>query len=200
MAFNGTKHFPKNEIVDVPGIARDAVRAERQRVHELRRNRLHAAGPDRQAGRARSRLPDPRGLGARADVRPGRDRQGARRRHRGVAQPARRGGPHAGQAAADHRQGIALRRAHPDRNGGQPAALQARAADGVLRRLVSPRPHDGDRGRRLRPGGGGTDDQGALRADPRGEVAASPRQPTPSRTTRGRSTPSPRTRRRPRRP
>ena len=102
--------LPEERNPDIPGIAWHAVRAERQCVHELRRNRLHAAGPDRKGGRARSRLPDPRGLGARADVRPGRDRQGARRHHRGVAQPAGRGGPHAGQAAADHGPGIALRR------------------------------------------------------------------------------------------
>ena len=55
MAFNGTTHFPKQEIVDVHGVDRHAVRAEPERLHELRRDRLHAAGADRQAGGARRR-------------------------------------------------------------------------------------------------------------------------------------------------
>ena len=62
--------------------------AERQRVHELRRDGLHAPGADRQAGRPRQGVPDPRGLGAQRLVRPGGDRQGARRRHRGMAAAA----------------------------------------------------------------------------------------------------------------
>ena len=65
MAFNGTKNFPKQETVDVSRIARHAVRPEHQCLHELRRDRLHAAGPDREAGSHGSRVPDPRGLGAR---------------------------------------------------------------------------------------------------------------------------------------
>ena len=40
MAFNGTKHFPKQDDRQVHGVDRHAVRAARQRVHELRRDRL----------------------------------------------------------------------------------------------------------------------------------------------------------------
>ena len=43
MAFNGTKNFPKHEIVVVPRVARHAVRRRRQRLHQLRRNGVHAA-------------------------------------------------------------------------------------------------------------------------------------------------------------
>ena len=63
--------------------------ARRQRVHELRRDRLHAdrcrpTSPtiDRQVAA------HPRGLGARRDVRSGRNRQGTRRRHGGMAPAA----------------------------------------------------------------------------------------------------------------
>ena len=49
MAFNGTQHFPKHELVVVPRVARHALRRRRQRLHELRRDGLHAAGADRQA-------------------------------------------------------------------------------------------------------------------------------------------------------
>ena len=73
---------------EVPRVDRHAVRAERERVHELRRDGLHAPGADRQAGRPRQGVPDPRGLGAQRLVRSGGDRQGARRRHRGMAAAA----------------------------------------------------------------------------------------------------------------
>ena len=54
MAFNGTKNFPKHEHRGVHGVDRHALRAERQRVHELRRDGLHAADPDRQSARSSS--------------------------------------------------------------------------------------------------------------------------------------------------
>ena len=123
----------------VPGIDRHAFRPERERLHELRRNRLHAGGADRQAGRARQGLPHSRGLGAQRLVRRRRNRQGARRHHRGVAASPRRRRAHAGQAVSDPVQGIALRRAAADRRHGSHPELQARTAEEVLRRLVPTR-------------------------------------------------------------
>ena len=49
MAFNGTKNFPKQEIVSFLESLGMRFGARRQRVHQLRRDRLHAAGADRQA-------------------------------------------------------------------------------------------------------------------------------------------------------
>ena len=49
---------------------------------------------------ARPGAAHPRGLGAQRDVRSGRDRQGARRRHGGVAAAPRRRRAHAGQAVS----------------------------------------------------------------------------------------------------
>ena len=150
MAFNGTKNFPEAGDREVPRVDRHAVRAERQRVHELRRDGLHAAGADRQAGGPRQGVSDPRRLGAQRVVRSGRDRQGARRHHRGVAAAARRRRAHAGQAVPGPAQGLALRRAAADRQHGGPPELQARAAEAVLHRLVPAGPDGGRRRRRLR--------------------------------------------------
>ena len=64
----------------------------------------------------------------------------------------RRRRAHAGQAVPDPAQGLALRRAAADRQPGDHPELQARAAEAVLRRLVPARPDGGGRRRRLRQG------------------------------------------------
>ena len=193
MAFNGTKNFPEARAGVVPRVARHAVRRRRQRLHELRRDRLHADGPDRQAGDAGPVAPHPRGLGAQRHLRPGRGRQGARRRDGRVAPAPRRRRAHAGPDAPDPPQGIALRRPRADRQDRRAAELQARAAEAVLFGLVSPGPDGGRRRRRLRPGAGRAPDQGALRraAEPGGARRArsttcpiTPARPTPSSPTR----------------
>ena len=61
-------------------------------------------------------LRDPGGLGRRRRVRGRGDRQGARRRHRGVARTARRRRAGPGPAVPGPVQGLALRRAPPDRH------------------------------------------------------------------------------------
>ena len=116
------------------------------------------------------------------------DRQGARRRHRGVAAAARRGRAHAGQAVPGPAQGLALRRAAADRQDRDPPDLQARAAEAVLRGLVPAGPDGGRRRRRLRQGGGRRAHQGStsatIPASPATEAAARLRR---ARITRARS-------------
>ena len=91
MAFNGERPLQAGRTRLLLRVDRRAARPARERLDELRRNGLHARPADRLdrtwcegaagAGRLRRR-PDPR---------PRADRQGARRRHRGVARPPRRG-------------------------------------------------------------------------------------------------------------
>ena len=88
-----------------------------------------------------------RRLRRRADARSRADRQGARRRHRGVARPARRRLAHPRQAAPGPLLPVALRRAAADRQARDPADRAGRAAARVLRHVVSPG-SDGDRRRR----------------------------------------------------
>ena len=145
---------------------RHALRRARQRAHRFRRDRVPAADSDRGSVDRRSLVPRARGLGAERHVRSRRDRQGARRRPRRVAAGAGPRRPHARLAAAGAAEGIALRGADADRHAGDPPHVQARGADEVLRRLVSPGPDGGDRRRRLRSGRDRAPDHGALRPDP----------------------------------
>ena len=143
------RHAPLSEAGHhlVPAVDRDAVRRARQRQHQLRPDRLPAADSDRRRQRHRSLVPRARGLGHRRHVRGRRDRQGARRRPRGVAPRPRRRRPPAAAADAGPAQGIALRRAPADRDTRQHPHLRARAPEAVLPRLVPARPDGGDRGR-----------------------------------------------------
>ncbi len=59
---------------------------------------------------------------------------------------------------------IALRRADPDRHAGDTAHLPGGAAEGLLRDVVSPRPHERGRRRRHRSGDDRPGDREALRA------------------------------------
>ena len=90
MAFNGTKHFPEAGHRHVHRVDRHAVRADvnayttfDETVYSCRCRPTSPTILDRA-------LLDPRRLGAERHVRSGRGRQGARRRHRGVAAGARR--------------------------------------------------------------------------------------------------------------
>ncbi len=98
MAFNGTKNFPKSDIVTFMesigmrfGPSVNAFTSFDETVYMLQIPTDKAEVIDRVAA-------DPRGLGAQRHLRSGRDRQGARRHHGGVAAAARRAGAHAGPA------------------------------------------------------------------------------------------------------
>ena len=81
---------------------------------------------------------------------PDRDRQGARRRHRGVARRPRRrlADPRPADSGALLR--VEVRRAAADRQARDPASVQAGAPARVLHQVVSPGSHGGGRGRRRR--------------------------------------------------
>ncbi len=70
MAFNGTTHFKPGELVKYLEVDRRAVRPARQRLHELRRDRLHARRADRPRRRARPRLRGAERLCRRHHARP----------------------------------------------------------------------------------------------------------------------------------
>jgi hypothetical protein len=141
------EELPEGCRPQVLRVDRHAVRPQPERLHQLRPDGLHAADPGRQAGGGPEGIPDPRRLGTQPLVRARGDRQGARRHRRGVAAGPRRGRTDAGQAAADHAEGLSLRREAADRQEGGHRDLQARPAEEVLQRLVPARP-DGGRRRR----------------------------------------------------
>ena len=118
MAFNGTKHFPKQDVGDVPRVDRHAVRRARQRLHQLRRDRLQLQVPTDKPGGDRPAFLILEDWAHNVSFDSGRDRQGARRHHRGVAAGPRRRRADAGQAVPGPAQGLALRRAAADRQAG----------------------------------------------------------------------------------
>ncbi len=162
MAFNGTKRFPKQEIVDFLEKSRHGVRRRRQRVHVVRRDHLHAASPDRRT-RARERDRRAPRLGRRRHVRSGRGRQGARRRARRVAARPRRGDAPLDKQAPVLFHGLEVRRADHDRKTRDHQGRAARHARAVLQGLVSARAHGGHRGRRFRSGRDRSEDQRRVR-------------------------------------
>ena len=99
-------------------VGRRAARPARQRLHELRRDGLHARPADRPGRRRRARADGARRFRRRPDARSGRSRQGTRRRHRGVARRPRRRLAHPRQADPDPLLQLALRRAAADRQAG----------------------------------------------------------------------------------
>ena len=78
------------------------------------------------------------------------DRQGARRRRRGMARRARRRLAPARSADSGPLLRVEVRRAAADRQARDPQGVQAGAAARVLHEVVSPGPHGGGRGRRHR--------------------------------------------------
>ena len=131
----------------VHGVDRHAVRAEPERLHDVRRHDVRPEGADRPRRDPREGLADPRGLGAQPDVRRPRNRQGAGRHHRGMAPGARGGGPAPGHAVSDRARRIAVCGSEPDRHDGIARVVLARAAEAVLPGLV---PHGPDGRRRRR--------------------------------------------------
>ena len=108
MGFNGTLHFPRQDVGRLHAVARHAFRCARQREHELRRDGLPAADPHRQCRGDRQVAAHPRRLGAQRVVRSGRDRQGAGRHPRGMAARAGRRRADSGRAVSHPAQGLAL--------------------------------------------------------------------------------------------
>ncbi len=172
----------------VSPVDRHALRGAHQRQHELRSNGLPAADSHRQSWRHRPVAADPRGLGARGVLRPGRDRQGARRHPGGVAGGSRRRRPDPGRAASGPAQGLAVCRAHADRHARDHPELHVRPFEEVLHRLVSPRSHGRHRRRRLRSGADGKPDQIALRLDPAAILAEAADRSTMCRISQARAT------------
>ena len=150
MAFNGTTHFPKQDVVAFMqaigmrfGAHVNAHTSFDETVYQLQIPTDNPAVDRPVAAR-------PRGLGAQRVVRSGGDRQGARRHPRRVAPGPRRRRAHAGRAVPGAAQGLALCRAAADRQARDPPHVHLRQAEEVLHRLVPAGPDGGDRGRRLR--------------------------------------------------
>ena len=160
----------------VPAVDRHAVRRARQRQHQLRRDRLPAADPDRRRRRssiASFLVLEDWATGVTFDA-------DEIDKERGVVLEEWRLGLGADarmlrEADAGAAQGIALRRAPADRHARQHPHLRARAPEAVLPRLVPARPDGGDRRRRLRQGRGRGADQDALRARSRRRRRRKPR-------------------------
>ena len=191
MAFNGSAHFKPGELVSVLRIDRRATRPARERVHELRRDRLHARRADatsrRSSRRACTALADFAG-GSPLD--PGRSRQGARRRHRGVARRPWRQLAHPRQADPDALLPVAVRRAAADRQAGHHPQRARRAPARVLRHLVPARAHGvvvvGD----IEPGAIEQAITADFRPADRARAGRADARPTPCRSPRNRSSAS----------
>ena len=151
---------------------RRALWSARQRLHLVRRDGLHARCADRQARLRRSRPARAPRL-RRRHVAPGRrDREGTRRRHRGVARPTRRRLALDRQAAAGAAREVALRRAAADRHARDSQVVPAAATGRLLSQVVPPRSNGRDRRRRRRSGRGAEAGRAAVRRYPSREDAA----------------------------
>ena len=69
MSFNGTRHFPKQDVAAFMQAHRHAVRRARERAHGLRRDGLRTADPHHQPRRHRPVAAHPGRLGARGLLR-----------------------------------------------------------------------------------------------------------------------------------
>ncbi|NJN64818.1 MAG: insulinase family protein [Acidobacteria bacterium] len=145
MAFNGTKNFKKQELIDyLEGIGMrfgpdlNAYTSFDETVYLLQ----VPTDDEATLEKAFLILQDwPRGSRSTRG-----DRQRARRRARGVAPRPRRGRAHPRQAVPRAAQRLALRRAPPDRSARDHRVGLSRRAPSLLSRLVSPQ-SDGCRGR-----------------------------------------------------
>ena len=156
MAFNGTKRFPKQAIVDYLESIGMRFGADLNAYTTFDETVYMLDGPDRQPRAHRARASTSSRLGRRRDLRPGRSRQGARRRDRGVAaRPRRR---HA-RCSTSSRRCCSRARATPSacRSASRRSSRTAPRDTLVplLQGLVPARPDGGDRRRRLRSGGDG---------------------------------------------
>ncbi len=178
--------FQPQRSREVPAVHRCTLRRGPQRLHELRRDRLHPADSDRHGAHRGPGVHDPRGLGARAAVRLERSRGRAQRRARGVAARERGERSHAAPVAADRAARIALRRASTDRQRAEHHDGDAGARPVVLQDVVSAGPSGRDRGRRLRSRGDRGGDQEALRRNSQGGESDASGRRSPCRPTRNR--------------
>ena len=172
MAFNGTAHFPKMAIVTFMQSLGMRFGAHVNAQTSFDETHVHAPRADRQARTcSTSRCSSSRTGRTTVTFDPGGDREGARRRHGGMAARPRRRRADAGQAAAGAAQGLALRGSAADRHAPtssstrSPSAQAASTTTGTApiswrssRSATSTRPPS----RR---------DQAALRLDSGGEVA-----------------------------
>ena len=142
MAFNGSAHFKPGELISTFEIDRREARTARQRVHELRRNRLHA-----RAARPTSPTSSPKGLTAMADFAGGLTLDPVEiDKERGVVIEEWRGGlgariAHPRQAVPGAVLSLAIRGAAADRQAGDHPQRAGGAAARVLRHLVPARSH-----------------------------------------------------------
>ncbi len=145
-----------------PGAARPGLRRRHQRLHRLDPDGVPAR-PAAQRRRHPRHRPDAdaRGGGRADPVADGRRRR-ARRGAVGGARPRHPRLPRPEEQAGLCAQGPDRRAPHADRPGRGAADRQGRTAARLLRRLVPARADDGDRRRRLRPGGDGGQDQGPV--------------------------------------
>ena len=107
--------IPGKSGLQLSGIGRDAIRPGHQRIHQLRRNGLHAHDPD---GHRRDRgqgISDSLRVGAQPRPRAITDREGASGSHRRVAAGAGRREPNAEQVVPGAVLRIEVRRANSDR-------------------------------------------------------------------------------------
>ena len=172
MAFNGTRHFPKQEVHRLSAVDGRALRGAHQRQHELRSDGLPVADSHRRCQRHRPVAADHGRLGARRLVRSSRDRERARGHPRRVARGSGPRRPDAGRAASGPPQGLPLRRSAADRKARDHPDLLLRPPEEVLYRLVSAGSHGRDRRRRFRSVSDREDDQVALRRHPGCRIAA----------------------------
>ncbi|CAA9341311.1 MAG: Probable zinc protease pqqL, partial [uncultured Gemmatimonadetes bacterium] len=150
------------------GARGDALRARRERVHLVRRDRVHAHHPHGQRAAAGHGAGHPGRLGLGDLLRHGGGAAGEGRDRGGVASGARGGAAAAGPAPGSPLRPLALRHAPPHRHAGKRAAGARRGAARLLPPLVPPGADGRDRRGRLRPREDGGDDRGALRPHPRG--------------------------------
>ena len=162
MAFNGTEHFPGQDVVAFIqslgmrfGAHVNAHTSFDETVYQLQ------IPTDRLAVIDRSLL-IMEDWAHNVSFEPEAVEQGARRRARRVAARTRRRLAPARRADADSVEGRALRRTLADRPPGDHSERHLCPAEAVLHRLVSPRPDGRDRRRRLRSGRRHVDDRRAF--------------------------------------
>ena len=128
-------------------IDRREARPARQCLHRVRRDGVHVHAADRPRRHRPQGHPGAVGLCRRPVTRPGRDRQGARGRNRGVARRVGRLVAAARSADPGALLQVEVRRAAADRKTGRAPELHARSAPCLLHQMVSARPHGAHRRR-----------------------------------------------------
>ena len=165
MQFEGTRHFPGQGINEFLGSLGLSIGADANAATSFDETQYTLRVPTDVPGALDTRADDPRRLGGRRDVRPGRASSAS----------APSSSPSGGctwaptsarrtRSVASSSQGRATRTASPIGTPEIDRARHARAADAVLPRLVSARPDGGDRRRRRRSQRSRADDRAAFHA------------------------------------